>query len=377
MDRRCRAIAASIPATLATASLATALLAFSSAPASAAEPLRSLGEIEVSLYGLSAGVAPASPIVPKQTASGIRIVVTAGGRPLAASEVERLLGGRFEIRAELSGPGLGTPLALPLTGAQAIPSPDPLILTFPGLPRAGEYDLANIRLVRAGRSVLDVFPRRVTLRVIEQILVTSVVTRPLTLDEIRERGIVLDAGAYLSFEFAITLRLDSTPVTLRLPVVFDRQGVVVPMPLQPPPEPLRSVVSAPQLVPVLLRPKPPVDEPDGAPVATEAEAGLATSEIRIPSLLVIPGSMGSLKQFFSAQLIVGNGAPAGSGLSVRDVVGILDLPAGRDGVKGTDDDPLGLPDLETGPQSLSRARFPERTLSAQVQVSPEVAIALE
>ena len=82
--------------------------------------------------------------------------------------------------------------------------------------------------MRAGRPLLDVQPRRVTLRVIEQILVTSVVTRPLTLDEIRERGVVLDASAYLGFEFAIALKLESTPVQFRFPVVFDRQGVPIP-----------------------------------------------------------------------------------------------------------------------------------------------------
>ena len=137
----------------------------------------------------------------------------------------RLLGGPFQVQAELSGPGLSGTLSLPLTGADAIPSPDPLVLTFPGLPRAGDYEIANIRLVRAGRAVLDVRPRRVSLRVIEQILVTSVETRPLTLDEIRERGVVLDSRSYLGFEFAITLRLESTPVRFRFPVVFDRLGV--------------------------------------------------------------------------------------------------------------------------------------------------------
>ncbi len=312
--------------------------------------MRSLGEIEVALYGLSAGVEPASPIVPKQTAAGVRVVVNAGGRSLSASEVARLLGGPFQVRAELSGPGLPAPLSLPLTGADAIPSPDPLVLTFPGLPHAGEYDLANVRLVRDGRAVLDVLPRRVTLRVIEQILVTSVVTRPLTHQELLDRGVVLDSSSYLGFEFAIALRLDSTPVVMTLPVVFDREGAVIPVPLQPPPEPLRSLVTAPQLVPVLLRPVAPENEPDGA-VLRPAGGGDGDGAGGIPSLLVIPGSIGYLKQFFSALLLVGNGAPAGSGLVVRDVTGTLVMPPGDDQESGTADDPLALPLLESGPQS--------------------------
>ena len=54
--------------------------------------------------------------------------------------------------------------------------------------------------------------------------------------------------------------------------------------------------------------------------------------------------------------MVGNGAPGGSGLVVKDVTGTLRLPPGADGQVGTADDPLALPDLESGPQSGDRAR---------------------
>ena len=59
----------------------------------------------------------------------------------------------------------------------------------------------------------------------------------------------------------------------------------------------------------------------GPPVYTFDDIGIAGGSI--PSLLVIPGSVGYLKQFFSAQLAVGNGAPEGSGLVVRDVTDAL------------------------------------------------------
>ena len=79
-----------------------------------------------------------------------------------------------------------------------------------------------------GRPVLDVQPQHVPVKVIDQVLVTSVKTRPLTLDEIREKGIVLDSDDYLGFEFTLGLKLESKPVNLTFPVVFDRQGVPVP-----------------------------------------------------------------------------------------------------------------------------------------------------
>ena len=76
--------------------------------------------------------------------------------------------------------------------------------------------------------------------------------------------------------------------------------------------------------------------------------------VRIPSVLVIPGNVGYLKQHFSAMLFVANGAPGGSGLVVREVAGTIRLPAGSDRVVGTADDPLSLPDTVDGPQPETR-----------------------
>ncbi|MEA2465193.1 MAG: large repetitive protein, partial [Acidobacteriota bacterium] len=73
-------------------------------------------------------------------------------------------------------------------------------------------------------------------------------------------------------------------------------------------------------------------------------------EVRIPSVLVIPGNVGYLKQHFSAQLFVANGAPGSSNLTLRNVTGKIQLPKGADQVPGSFDDPLTLPDTVKGPQ---------------------------
>ena len=78
--------------------------------------------------------------------------------------------------------------------------------------------------------MLDVLPRTVAIEVIDQVLITSVRTRPLTLQEIKDKGIVLDSDDYLAFEFTIGLKLESKAVNLSFPVVFDSQGVRVPEP---------------------------------------------------------------------------------------------------------------------------------------------------
>ena len=55
-----------------------------SASAWAQGPSRKIGELELQLLGIQATVDPANPTVPKNVASGVRIVVTAGGRTLDA-----------------------------------------------------------------------------------------------------------------------------------------------------------------------------------------------------------------------------------------------------------------------------------------------------
>lgn len=332
--------------------LAAALAVFvlGAQPASGQAPVRKIGEMELSLLGVSASVDPPRPVVPKNVESGVRIVVRAGGQELPLADVARFLGAGFEVAGELSGPGLRETVSLPRRAAGDPLPADPLLLPLPALAVAGEYQLTNLRLVANGRPLLDVTPSRLTVEVIDQILVTSVKTRALTLDEIREKGIVLDKDDYLGFEFTLGLKLESKPVQFSFPVVFDRQGVAVPQALSPPPEPARQAGVAlpplPTIVPVLLEGEPLTQGGPKVPLTLPNGGG----EVRIPSVLVIPGNVGYLKQFFSAQLFVANGAPVGSGLVVRDVDGTIRLPAGADREPGSDDDPLALPETVRGTQ---------------------------
>jgi hypothetical protein len=157
-------------------------------------PFRKIGELELAIRGLSA-TTESRLNVPKNVPCGVRIVVNAGAAAVTAADAVRLLGGAFRIEAELSGPGLTQTLSLPA----GEPDSDPYLLRLPGLSRAGRYTLANLRLVRdeivggqpVERTVLDVAPSAVDVEVIDEILITSVTTRPLTLDEIRQRGISL------------------------------------------------------------------------------------------------------------------------------------------------------------------------------------------
>jgi len=326
---------------LAVTALASGLLP---APAAAQAPLRKIGEMELQLAGLGASLDPVNPVVPKNTPAGVQVIVRAGGRQLTASEVEGLVGGVFFIEAELNGPGLPRTITIPdLENGEPLPA-DPLILPLPGLSTGGDYELTNIRIVSGGRAVMGVLPEVATLKVIDQVLVTKLVTRPLTLDELKEKGIEITSKDYTGFQFSLALRLESEVVNLDFPVVFDRKGVVVPQPIDTTvTDPTRKVESPAvprppaMIVPLMLLPE---GEADAGP---EVPLTLPNGEpIRIPSVLVIPGNVGYLKQFFSAVVYVANGTPLGSRLFVRDIAGKIQLPPGDDLDPGNDDDPLYL-----------------------------------
>jgi len=304
---------------------------------------RKLGELELLLSGLTATADPARVTVPKNTASGVRISIRTGSTELTIAEAQHLLGGAFVVEGDLAGPGLPVPVRLPQT-----PPADPLIVNIPPLPQSGLYSLSNLRITVGGNTALDITPSRVEVEVIEQVLITSVVTRPLTLDEIKAKGIILDNDSYLGFEFTLGIALDSKRVDFTFPVVFDNRGVAVPQPLLPGGEPERATMPPlTTIVPMLLKPS-----DDGAMPSVRLPNG-KMEEVRIPSVLVIPGNVGYLKQFFSAKLFVANGAPGSSNLTVHDVTGTIKLPAGNDHVRGTSDDPLVLPDTTRGPQPLT------------------------
>ena len=295
--------------------------------------------MELAVLGVSATVDAAGATVPKNTASGVRILFRGGTGDLAPADISRFLGGAYTIEGDFSGPGLAETVTLSSPGSSTTAP----ILRLPPVAIAGDYTLANVRLVVNGRTVLDATPRTTLIKVIDQILITSVKTRPLTLAEIKAKGIVLDSDDYLGFEFTLGLKFMSKPVNITFPVVFDRDGVAVPQRFGggfgfPSVDP--DMPNLPEMLPIMMK--------LARPLGMKSTETLPA--IRIPSLIVIPGRVGYLKQFFSAQLFVGNGAPGGTGLVVRDITGTIKLPKGQDLAPGTADDPLALPTTTEGQQ---------------------------
>src|SRR5689334_15566620 len=115
--------------------------------AALAKALTRVGSFDVSLAGLSATVDPAEPVVPKNTESGVHIVVQRGDHQLTPVEATASLGGAFSVRATLSGPGLDRPITIPQLGPSDPPPDDPLLLRLPPLSLAGDYQLSNVCIV--------------------------------------------------------------------------------------------------------------------------------------------------------------------------------------------------------------------------------------
>ena len=309
-------------------------------PGSTQTPVK-IGSLDLTVGGLSATVTPAQPVIPKNIASGVQVVVTLNGQTLTPAAVAQYLGGSFQLQGEYSGPGLSQTVDVPQS-----PSLNSLVLNLPAVNEGGNYTLSNLRFTVNGNDVFDVSPNSVIVNVIDQVLVTSVQTEALTLAQIQAMGVVLNSSDYTGFNFTIGLQLSSQVVNISFPVVFNSQGVAVPQPLMPPPIPTPLGVSVPAtIVPVLLG----LASPDGgAPQPLPLAPG--GGSISIPSVLVIPGNVGYLKQFFSAQLYVANNTPPEANLNVTNVSGTINLPPGPDGIVGTSDDPLGLTTLVTGPE---------------------------
>jgi hypothetical protein len=306
-------------------------------------PQVKIGSLDLTIGGVQATVTPTKPVIPKNIASGVQVVVSQNGQQLTAAQVAQYLGGPFTLAAEYSGPGLSQTVEVP----QSTPVPNSLVIDLPAVTTSGNYTLSNLRFLVNGSPVFDVSPSVITVQVIDQVLVTSVQTQPLTLSQIQQMGVVLNSSSYTGFQFNIGLQLSSQTVNLSFPVVFDQNGVPIPQPLSPPQvSPVGVSVPLPTIVPVLLQAAdgsgntPTVQLPDGT-----------TAPVKIPSVIVIPGNVGYLKQFFSAQLYVSNGAPAGSNLTVDNISGTISLPVSNDGNPA--DAPLGLPLLTSGPQSLT------------------------
>lgn len=315
----------------------------------AASPLTTL-EYRISGTGLQ--VSPAAVSVPKGIAGSVNVTLVGG------EATQALTNGAY-VEAFLRGPGIPEPRRI----VSAVNQP----MLFPPLNLVGDYQLDSIRLVDAvtGETRMEGSPSIVPVRVFDEVLVSRVTSRPLTYEEIQEKGIFIDESNFRVVEFEAAFVLDGKTVPITFPVVspkfFDSVELIPAAELE---EKLaRAAVLNSQIASTTALPPefevsqlniqvqginfqvvdPGEDEPLGLKVPP------------IPALMVIPGNIGYLNQFFSVQIFTENGAPLGSGLSVYNVKAELKLPPGPDQVVAPDyahpgDDPLRF--ARIGPEKV-------------------------
>ena len=317
--------------------------------AHAQEPLP-LAEAQIQIVGLKLQPAPATQVVPKNIGTIVTpLLVRADG---ATGELPPLPEDSFFL-AELRGPAFSTPIPLstPLNGSFAIPP----------LPLAGNYSLANIRLVSSGEILLQGSPDTVAIEVIDKVLVSQVTSRPLTTEEIEARGIVIDQANFQVVNFTVAFGLEDEKVFIDFPVIM-------PLGHQEDIVPARPILGVDTGVYVGGGPQarglPYLRETLGASNVEIQAFGLDIPDneddrVRrllpdIPGVIIIPGNIAYLNQFFSVMLKVCNAAPGYSNLVVKDLKAEIVLPNGEDGVLDTGDDPLRMARLGNPPTAQAK-----------------------
>ena len=266
-----------------------------------------LGSGQYRLIGASFDITPVEQTVPVGVSATVRTVFSGSVQALAST------GAR--VAAELSGPGVPSPVTI-----SAAPGED---LVVPPLSIKGEHRLENIRLTDgAGAAVPAV---HTTARiVVSDIFVTQITSRALTSQELAARGIVVNDSNYKAYSFALGLAIQGRTITIEIPtVVQTRDGY---QPLGPPAVTVENRDERfvpPTVIAIPLKD----DMPAGGPPDPEVIVEDEVSPRPVFGLLVFPGNVRFLNQFFSVVLMVQNGSAAGSTLTLHDVQATMSLPA--------------------------------------------------
>ncbi len=337
------------------------VLGFSVGAGRAGAPLVTL---QYTVTGTGLQVTPASLSVPVGIPGSVLVSVLSGGSTNSAAAAQ-LSAGAY-VQAVLRGPAFSHPRTI-------VGSPNaPLLL--PTINLVGEYELDNIQLVDAvtGQTRLQGTPSTVPVQVFSQLLVSSVTSTPMTLDQIQAAGIDIDEQNFSAVQFSVTFALSSQNVTVNFPVVspkFTQSTELIPADQLA--ASLQQAAVLNQKISSTLVQLPPSFQTANLNIQVQGinfqftdptdvqNLGLAIPPI--PAIMVIPGNIGFLNQFFSVQIYTQNGAPGDSGLSISNIQAQMILPPGPDGIVSTNysqpgDDPLRF--ARVGPNDIIQPTQP-------------------
>ena len=175
-----------------------------------AVPASPLTTLEYHIVSSELRVSPAVLSVPKGVAGSVLVeLVTSGDSN--EELVSELVRGAY-VEAILRGPSFD---------ARRVVGPANAALLLPPLNLVGDYQLDNIRLVDevTGQTRLEGSPSSVPIRVFDEVLVSKVISRPLTYEEIQEKGIYIDEQNFRAVEFEVGFVLEGGTFEVKFPVV--------------------------------------------------------------------------------------------------------------------------------------------------------------
>jgi hypothetical protein len=277
----------------------------------------------------------------------------------------------YVVRAELSGPAFAEDQAL-----SAVPNSP---FQIPALVVQGAYYLKNIRLMNGDTFIASANPSQVEIDA-SNILITQVTSRPMTWEEIQAAGIVLNTNDYKVYRYTVGLGLESGTVLLDFPVLFSKSD-----PTRPPIVLNRLGLPGPPPLPNVLPPGPggtscglKCEDGDGdddlEPVEIDFPDDPAPEGLNLSGLLVFPNRITFLNQFFVVALLLQNGAPTGSSLTLDQVTSTIHLPDGSEFVLRQTNPPAvngAVPVLNPGPDGTLGTADDVSLLSATMQGQSE------
>jgi hypothetical protein len=284
-----------------------------------------LASSELVLAGLQLQLPTEKVEAPSNAPLTLKVSLLVGNRTVRPDEIATLVPAGAELVGTLTGPGLSSQ---DLHGSLTVG------LSLPPLPQEGDYSLSGVRLVLGGKTILEAQPGIKTIRCLGEILLSQVTSTPMTLQELRDSGIQLGAGNYEGTRFTMALSVGSRQVSLSLPVAIPiYNGVEDPRAggatqrlelgnLTNPATDLDLTIAVADLVP----------ETGSDPFSLTRPSLSHSLRNNFKALLVIPGSIGYLHQFYRLNVVVFNTLKPESPFVVSHVSATYAPPPAADGI---------------------------------------------
>ncbi len=261
-----------------------------------------LGDGTLLIAGTTLAISPESQTVPFDTPT---IVHTALQGYDAAQGV---LPADLRVVGDFTGPEIAGTLEL-----VTVPN-EPF--RIPRLSLKGQYRLDNIRLVQDGELLAYAEPRSAAV-LVTQILITRVTSRPLTLEEIRSHGIIVDGTSTRAYNFTFGFGVEGNTFDYNVPIIYWYPKEHLGMPRVTMLGGDSARFRAPQMAPFVLRLRP-RDGPQAGGCVDPS--GCQEEEMPpLPGVILFPTDLSLLHQFFSVVLLATNGAPEGDVLTAGDL----------------------------------------------------------